>query len=103
MLRRSIFAVVVAGLLTTTSYAQLSSYSADFESSDINSVSALDDLGWRVYGNVFNDAGDFLYNYGPTNFPAPNSTADNNFRFSALVENEGSGGGSQGTVQLGAR
>ncbi|MEM7456478.1 MAG: hypothetical protein AAF456_19185 [Planctomycetota bacterium] len=74
-------------------------YSQDFESLGLMDAMALENDGWLVFGNVWDDMGVYQFGYGP--FAAPNSTADNmteGFRFSLLTENEGDAG--QGTQQL---
>jgi hypothetical protein len=73
-------AILVAALVGQASaQAPLVPYSQDFELMlDIDPFALADD-NWLVYGNVFDPAGGFLYNYGP--FPAPN----HNLAFSQVV------------------
>lgn len=54
----------------TSSAAQISSFSEDFESLVQSDPSALADAGWLVFGNVYDPSGGYLYGYGPN--PAPN-------------------------------
>ena len=60
----------LACLAASTGWAQVGTYSQDFEGLDITSGTALGDDGWLVGANVFDPNGNFLYNYFA--FPAPN-------------------------------
>lgn len=65
-----------------------------FESLDPESTSAIADVGFKVFGNVFNgQTGGYLYGYG--SFPAPNGTPPG---FSQIAT--GQGGPEQGDQQL---
>ena len=79
-------------LAASTGWAQLPSYSQDFESLDQASPTALGDDGWLVGANVFDQGGNFIYNYFA--FPAPNGGA----AFSAVTN--GWGGANQGAQAL---
>jgi hypothetical protein len=85
---------LVAAMLSGGVQAQLTPYSQDFEGLDANASSALADDGWLVFGNVFDAEGNFLYNYGPSPFPAPNGGP----AFSAIAS--GDGGPTQGAQYL---
>ena len=66
-------------------------YFEDFESLTIGDANSLGNSGWKVFGNVYNGVGSFLYNYG--SFPAPNGTSN---AFSALNNTvPGPNGGAQ--------
>ena len=82
----------VALLAASTGWAQLPSYSQDFESLDQASPTALGDDGWLVGANVFDSGGNYLYNYFA--FPAPNGGP----AFSAITN--GWGGANQGAQAL---
>ena len=73
---RLLSCLLAAGLLllpASGAWAQLSSYSQDFEGLNQVDGAALSDDGWNVFANVFDPTGTtFLYNYGV--FPAPNGT-----------------------------
>jgi len=80
-------------LAAPLSWADLSSYSQDFEGLDQASPTALGDDGWLVFANVFDGtSGNFLYGYGP--FAAPNGGP----AFSGI--DLGQGGPDQGAQQL---
>jgi hypothetical protein len=87
-----ILSSAVALLTASTGWAQLPSYSQDFESLDQTSPTVLGDDGWLVGANVFDQAGNFIYNYFA--FPAPNGGA----AFSAVTQ--GWGGANQGAQAL---
>jgi hypothetical protein len=76
----------------TTSWADLSAYSQDFEGLVQADPDALANDGWLVFGNVFDPGGGYLYGYGP--FPAPNGGP----AFCAIAAGEG--GPAQGAQQL---
>ena len=78
--------------LAPSAAADLTSYSQDFEAADPMNPTALSDVGFGVFGNVFDAAGAFLYGYGT--FPAPNGGAS----FSAVAS--GSAGAAQGTQYI---
>jgi len=79
-------------LAASTGWAQIGSYSQDFEAVDQASPSALADDGWLVGANVFDAGGGWLYNYFA--FPAPNGGA----AFCAVAAGEG--GPDQGAQQM---
>ncbi|MDE0892568.1 MAG: hypothetical protein OSB14_10325, partial [Planctomycetota bacterium] len=87
-----ILSSAVALLTASTGWAQLPSYSQDFESLDQASPTVLGDDGWLVGANVFDQAGNFIYNYFA--FPAPNGGP----AFSAVTN--GWGGANQGAQAL---
>lgn len=69
--------------LASSSMASLVSYSQNFEGLNIASPSALGDDGWKIFGNVFDGGGNYIYGYGP--FAAPNGGNG----FSAIATGEG--------------
>ena len=69
-------------------------FAENFESFDINNISALGDAGWLVFGAVFDALDNFVTQYGA--FPAPNTNSP--AAFSVLVPDQG--GDEQGAVQL---
>jgi hypothetical protein len=80
-------------LAATASWADLSSYSQDFEGLVQADPAALGNDGWLYFANVFSGTnGGYLYGYGPG--PAPNGGPG----FSAVAT--GQGGPSQGLQQL---
>ena len=83
---------IALSLTASTGFAQLPSYSEDFEALDIGSASALGDAGWLVFANVFDGSFNYLYGYGP--FPAPNGGPG----FCAIAT--GQGGTDQGAQQI---
>lgn len=83
--------VLLAGLIPTAGLA-LTPYSQDFELLVQTDPNALANDGWKIFGNVYNPAGDYLYGYGV--FPAPN----HNLAFSQITLLEG--GVEQGLQQL---
>ena len=84
---------LIAGLVVltaATSQAQISDFFEDFENVDPASPTAISDLGYVIFGNVFTSQLDFCYGYGIE--PAPNSTADGTSdAFSGVVSDVGSG------------
>jgi len=94
---RAIALTVLAVLLClgpVTASAQITAFTEDLESLDINNPDALGNAGWVVFGNVFDTEGNYLYGYGT--FPAPNNpTAP---AFCTIVT--GQGGVDQGANQL---
>lgn len=82
---RHICCLMLFMLAAHPAWADLSSYSQDFEGLDMSSTSALADDGWLVFGNVY-DTGSFVYSYGP--FDAPNSAASGTDAFSAVATGE---------------
>ena len=90
--KKFIFTSAVALLAASTGWAQLPSYSQDFESLDQTSPTVLGDDGWLVGANVFDQSGNFIYNYFA--FPAPNGGPS----FSAVTN--GWGGANQGAQAL---
>ncbi|ANM31248.1 hypothetical protein ABI59_19235 [Acidobacteria bacterium Mor1] len=84
-------------LAPTVAFAQLSSYSQDFEGLDQTNPDALNQDGWLIFANVFNADGSYAYGYGV--FPAPNGGNG----FSAIIPGPGDpnvGGPDQGEQQL---
>jgi hypothetical protein len=95
-----LIATLVLVLIPAAASAQIASYSQDFETLDILSPDALNELGgadnWLVFGNVYAPDGvTYLYGYGA--FVAPNNPPDDP-AFSAVVS--GQGGVEQGDQQL---
>jgi hypothetical protein len=90
-------ATALTGLMSAQSIAAVVAYTQDFEGLDRNSLTALEDDGWRFFANVTNTAGNTVYTYGP--FTAPNDVANPNI---SVISDSGSGGnpptGSQGLV-----
>jgi len=77
-------AVLALGVVSASSaFASLTSYSQDFEGLAIGDGAALTNDGWKVFGNVFDPGGNYLYGYGP--FGAPNPGGG----FSAIATGEG--------------
>lgn len=67
------FALIGLALtVSTAAMASLTAYTQNFESLNMASSTALGDDGWKVFGNVFESNGDYVYGYGV--FPAPNGT-----------------------------
>ena len=97
---RRCIVIGAAGLLlgaAGTASADLVPYSQDFEALNALSPTALGDDGWLVGANVFDPAGNYLYNYFA--FPAPNGNTDGGgYRFSAIATGEG--GVDQGAQQM---
>ena len=90
---RNLLAVCLVGLFSTSLTAQIDDFSADFEGVDAMSETAISDLGYVVFGNVFDSEFNFCYGYGPE--PAPNSTVDGvPDAFSGIVVDAGSGANS---------
>lgn len=88
-------AVLLAGLMSSSASAALTSYSQDFEGlipAENVIPNTLSNDGWNVGANVFDPGGGFLYGYFA--FPAPNGGS----AFSAV--DTGQGGPSQGLNQL---
>lgn len=88
----TILAGAAALSLASTSFAQIGSYSEDFEGMNQANPTELGDNGWLVFGNVFDPGGGYLYGYGP--FPAPNGGPG----FCAIAS--GQGGAPQGNQQI---
>lgn len=84
--------LALSPVLAASSFGALTSYSQNFEGLNMSSTSALADDGWKVFGNVFDSGGNYLYNYGP--FPAPNTGA----AFCSIATGEG--GAAQGLQYL---
>ncbi|NND60465.1 MAG: hypothetical protein HKN49_09385 [Gammaproteobacteria bacterium] len=72
--------------------ADLTVYSQDFEGLVMDDPDALSNEGWKIFGNVFDSGGNYLFGYGV--FGAPNGGSG----FSAIATGEG--GASQGAQQL---
>jgi hypothetical protein len=89
-------AATLASLMcfTAAGWAQLSSYSQDFEALNQADTAALENDGWLAFANVFDSGFNYLYGYGV--FPAPNNPAAPAFSLIAA----GEGGASQGAQQL---
>ena len=68
-LLRTLSAASLVVALAPASFAQLSSYSEDFEALDQMDPAALTNAGFLVFANVFDPMGGYLYGYGA---PAPN-------------------------------
>ena len=99
-MRLRVSTILVTALLClapSASWADLASYSQDFEgltpAPQQLPETSLGDDGWLLFVNVFDANGDFLYNYGNV-FPAPNHGG----AISAVVG--GQGGLPQGAQQL---
>ncbi|QDV10011.1 hypothetical protein Poly30_55720 [Planctomycetes bacterium Poly30] len=80
--------------LAPNAAADLTTYNQDFEAADIMSPTALSDVGFVVFANVFDSMGGYLYGYGT--FPAPNGSG----AFSDVAS--GSAGAAQGTQYINA-
>ena len=78
--------------LAPSAAADLTTYNQDFEAADMASPTALSDVGFKIFANVFDAAGSFLYGYGT--FDAPNGGAG----FSAVAS--GSAGAAQGVQYI---
>ncbi|MFT4541323.1 MAG: hypothetical protein ACI841_001051 [Planctomycetota bacterium] len=87
------FSAAIATLaLTGFASAQVIPFSQDFEGMAVADGLALENDGWLVYGNVFDDQNNYLYGYG--SFPAPNPGVG----FCSLTSGQGSA--AQGANQL---
>lgn len=76
--------------LSASSMAGLVNYSQNFEGLDMSSSSALSGNGWKIFANVFDSGGGYIYGYGP--FGAPNGGPG----FSSIATGEqGPGQGAQ--------
>ncbi len=75
--------LMLCALQASAAFADLTSYSQNFESMTISDGGALASDGWLVYGNVFDPSNNYLYGYG--SFPAPNGTGG----FSSVATGEG--------------
>jgi hypothetical protein len=80
--------------LAPSAAADLTTYTQDFETLDMANPAALDADGWKVFANIFNPAGGYLYGYGT--FAAPNGGGG----FSEV--STGSGGAAQGAQYVNA-
>lgn len=94
----TLVAAVAASAFAASSEAQLQTYTQNFEGLDRTNGSALDQDGYQLFVNVFDETGNnFVYNYGP--FPAPNDIANPNI---SVISDAASGGnppaGDQGLV-----
>ncbi len=78
--------------VAAASQAVLVNYSQNFESMTFADGNALGSNGWKVFGNVFNGSGGYLYGYGV--FNAPNNAGG----FCGLATGEG--GVAQGNQYL---
>ena len=90
--KKFILTSAMALFAASTGWAQLPSYSQDFEGLDQANPDALGNDGWLVGANVFDPGGGYLYGYFA--FPAPNGGPG----FSDMVS--GQGGVDQGNQQL---
>ncbi|MBL8049375.1 MAG: PEP-CTERM sorting domain-containing protein [Chthonomonas sp.] len=86
------WSLILTAAVAGTAHAGLSSYSQNFESLNAASPTALSGDGWKIFANVFNPSGGYLYGYGV--FPAPNGGAG----FSAIAGGEG--GANQGSQYI---
>jgi len=86
--------LALGATLASSAMADLTSYSQNFESLGASDPGALAADGWKVFANVFNSGGGFLYNYGP--FQAPNGGPG----FSSIASGEA--GANQGQQYLNA-
>lgn len=84
--------VALIAAFAGSAMAALTPYSQSFEGLTMSDPGALANDGWKVFGNVFNSSGGYLYGYGP--FPAPNGGNG----FSAI--GTGEGGVAQGNQYL---
>ena len=102
MNRHVLIAAGASGLLLAQAgQAQLVPYSQDFESLDRNSLTALSDDGWNLFGTVFESDGTFAYVYeNGSVLPAPNDANDPNI--SVITEDVGGNppAGTQGLLIL---
>ncbi|MEM6639954.1 MAG: VPLPA-CTERM sorting domain-containing protein [Pseudomonadota bacterium] len=94
MLKKAAVLAMTASALTIApaAFGALSGYSTDFESLNAGDGAALGGDGWKVFANVFEPGGGFLFGYGP--FDAPNMSGG----FSNVATGEG--GPDQGNQQL---
>ena len=76
----------------TNNVIEVSPYAEDFEGLDMMDPLALNNANWKIFANVFDPGGVFLYNYGV--FAAPNGGPG----FSAITSMQG--GPDQGLQQL---
>ncbi|MEM9380477.1 MAG: hypothetical protein AAGB93_11060 [Planctomycetota bacterium] len=83
----------LSATLLSSANAQLSEYTEDFEGLDAMDPGALGNTGWLIFANVFDPAGNFVYNYGV--FPAPNGGPG----FSAIASSA-TGTPAQGAQQI---
>ncbi len=81
-LTRNAFLMALGFSLSTSAFANLTNYSQDFEGLNAASSSALSADGWKIFANVFNSSGGYLYGYGV--FNAPNGGGG----FSAIATGE---------------
>lgn len=81
-LTRNAFLMALGLSLSTSAFANLTNYSQDFEGLNAASSSALSADGWKIFANVFNSSGGYLYGYGV--FNAPNGGGG----FSAIATGE---------------
>lgn len=97
---KNLFCVAVLGtglLISSAVHAAVTAFSEDFEAIDASSTSALSEMGWEVFYNVYDgDTGLFLFGFGF--FAAPNSAASGTNGFSSIVAGEGDA--AQGAQQL---
>ena len=95
-MRRIVKAAAVAAVVmlaaTVALWAAITPYFQDFEGLVQADTNALANDGWLVFGNVFDNNGNYIGGYGP--FGAPNDGA----AFCAIVIGEG--GAAQGQQQL---
>lgn len=86
--------LALGAALASSAMADLTSYSQNFEGLNAGDSAALANDGWKVFANVFDSVGNYIYGYGP--FGAPNGGAG----FSAIATGEG--GVNQGQQYLNA-
>lgn len=79
---RNTFLMALGLGLSTTAFADLTTYSQDFEGLNAANGAALANDGWKIFANVFNSGGGYLYGYGV--FNAPNGGGG----FSAIATGE---------------
>lgn len=89
---RTTIAISAALATAAMASADLTPYSQDFEAMNATDPAALTNDGWKVFANVFDGGGNYLYGYGP--FDAPNGTG----AFCDVAS--GGGGANQGSQYL---
>jgi len=79
---KNLFLMALALGVTGVANADLTTYSQDFEGLSAANGAALANDGWKIFANVFNSGGGYLYGYGV--FNAPNGGGG----FSAIASGE---------------
>lgn len=74
---------MIGAAAATSAQADLTPFAQNFESLVAADPAALTNDGWKVFGNVFNSSGGYLYGYGT--FGAPNGTPG----FCSIASGEG--------------